>query len=137
MKLKSFNQSNSKNQVTGQASLRINEKGGLFTLGKYASRLIGLSGKSSLEIFQDEDSIEDFFIYVSKSPEAFTLRCKTGTDSYAFNCTKLAKLILDRGIEKNHVVPLNRAESFKIGAAIEVEGMPMHLIILSKPFESK
>jgi hypothetical protein len=133
MKLKIYNTTNSKISVTGKATIRVNERAGLLTFSKAAAELIGIMEiGSSIEICQDEDSPEDFFVYKSATPEAFSLRIK-GTNAPTFNCTKLATLLLDKGQEKKHTIPQKRAESFMIGSPQEIDGQTMHLIILSKP----
>jgi hypothetical protein len=135
MKLKFHNVSNSKSFVAGKATLRINERAGLLTLSKLAARIIGISdAEATVEFCQNEEFPEDFYILKSDSPEAFTLRIKNGSPS--FNCSKLATLLLDRGEEKKHSIPLKRAETFIIGSSQEIDGITAHLIIFSKPFKA-
>ncbi len=115
MKLRTFNQTNSKSHTTGILTVRVSEKTGLFSFSKAASELLGLMDGDGILVSQDEDSPAAFFIHKSTDPEAFMVRIKKSSSAFAFNCTSLAILLLDKGVGKKHLVKLNRTESFLVG----------------------
>jgi len=132
MKFKVYNQTNSKNFIVGKPTLSVSERAGVFQFSKAASALIGLSEDQGIQFLQNEESKEDFYVIKETSSDAFKLRGKAGS-SYCFNSVSLATLLLDRGEPKLHSVKLNRTAKFTVGPALDIDGINMHLIILSKP----
>ena len=135
MKFKVYNQTNSRNSVQGKSTLRINERTGLFTFSKAAGEIMEVQDRGRITILQNEESPEDFYICKDPDGDSFELRGKD--KSFSFNSSSLATLILDGGKVIKRAVKLSRNASFSIGKSIEIDGLMVHLILLSKPFEVK
>lgn len=132
MKLKVFNQTNSKHSVTGRPTLRIHKRGGLLTFSKAAAELMDVKSGDKIVIVQDEESPENFYVHKTSNPDGFTLRGKQGsnkimTDGVSFNCSKLAQMIAPKFI----------GVSFPVGSGIKFDGMTYHLIVTAKPMNEK
>lgn len=123
MKLKIYNQQNSKISLPSKPTVRVHCPSGIISLSKAACHLIGLRNGDKLIIVQDEDSPEDFFIHKTTHPEGFTVRSKTGEAGATFNSSKIAKML----------APGYNAVSFPVSAAQVIDGMSYHLIVTSKP----
>jgi hypothetical protein len=126
MKLKIYNQENSKNVISGKALIRIARKSGLITFSKSACEKLGLTLNDKLNICQDEESPLDFYIHKTAHPSGFELRIKAPAKTgAAFNCAKLSNLIL---WDKNC-----KSAAYLIGDSFELEGLLYWPIITAKP----
>lgn len=95
MKLKEFNQENSRNIVKGRSTVRIYRNTGIFQFSKQAAEVIGLQVGSLVTIHQDEENPEDFYIHKTVA-NGFILRGNgTELSGLTLNCSMVAALILD------------------------------------------
>ena len=103
MKLKEFNQENSRNIMTGRLTVRIYRRTGIFQFSKQAAEVLGLQIGSLVTIHQDEEHPEDFYFHKTSDPKGFILRGKGAELSgLTFNCSKVAVKILDlKKVEKS------------------------------------
>lgn len=132
MKLKIYNAENSKTIQPHQATVRMATNQGLFTFSKGAVKLLGLEADSRVIVVQDETE-GDFFFHKTADPNGFQLRVKAdGSDNpgnMSFNCKQLiTDIVKDKTI---------KSVGYQIANATEIDGMPYHLIITSKPLGLK
>lgn len=122
MKLKVYNQQNSKNSITGKPTVRIHRPSGIMSFSKAACQLIGVASGDKIVIVQDEDEPADFFIHKTNHPDGFTLRAKADNAGASFNCSKIAALL----------TPGLTAVAYPVSGAQVIDGMSYHLIVTSK-----
>lgn len=92
MKLIIFNQTNSKSQKSGEPSIGFGRNGQV-RLNKFAVALLDAKAEMKLEIAQDEDTPEDWYIKVSESGDGFILREKIEGE-LVFNSSTVTKRFL-------------------------------------------
>jgi len=127
MKLKEYNAENSKNIVVGAPYIRVVRKSGTISFSKGAIDLMGIGNNSAAVVSNDEDSPRDWYVCITTSYEpAFKIRYKTAPIGAMFNCSKIAKNLLD-------AVGEFKSASLKISKEpISVNGTTYFLIITSK-----
>jgi hypothetical protein len=135
MKIKIYNTLNSKNIILGKNTLRVNERGGLFSFSKITAETIGIVPKDRILFIQNEEKPEDFYIVKDNEKDGFEVRAKNvaSGSSYSFNSCILATRLLDKGVDVKHVVKLNRSETFIIGEKIDIEGFSAYPVCRPKP----
>jgi hypothetical protein len=137
MKLKEFNLDNSKLANPGECTLRVNSKAGLFSFSKEASKLLELDEKTKVTFHQDEESPTDWYVKVTTEKNGFLLRKKDNVAEHAFNCTAIAKSILD-SIKPTKTATPHVACGFKISKEpIDIEGEKYWLIITAAPLNPR
>lgn len=94
MKLKAYNKANCAGVHSGAASIRINKRVGLISLSKEASDRIGIKPGCRIELLQDEDRKEDWYVTTDLGGDGFPVRGKEN-NGVSFNSTSLAKAMLN------------------------------------------
>ena len=81
-KLKRFNYLNSSKIKIGKATIRFYEQGQI-SLSMSAVKMMNLKNGDRIEILQDQNEPNDW--YITKSKDGFQLRKQSGTKGYVFN----------------------------------------------------
>ncbi len=77
MKLITYNSLNAAKRVITNPTVCFHYKG-LVTFSKKAKEVLGIKEGDKIEILQDEESLEDWYIHKSENQNAFTVRGKSG-----------------------------------------------------------
>lgn len=129
MKLKVFNQHNSKAAKSGERKIHFSKKSGLIGISKTATEELGIKEGDKLLLAQDEENPCDWFLAKTTDDEGFALRLKSG--SSAFNCSSLVSRVLDSlKIEQS-------AGFYNAKNPQKIEGKEYYLILTSKPLNAK
>lgn len=129
MKLKIFNQHNSKAIKSGEQTIHFGKKSGLIGISKSATEFLGLKEGDRLLFAQDEESPEDWFFTVTKEKAGFELRFKNG--SAAFNCSSLVIRVLDS-------LKIKTSAGFYFNkSAQKIDKSEAYLLLTSKPLNAK
>lgn len=132
MKIKIYNEANSKSVMMGKRTIRFNRKAGLISLSKAATETIGLKAGDKVFVINDEERPKDWYVCKTDDENGFTVRTKEDTGSADFNCTSVVKHIFETlGIHDAAVGYLVAPESE------EVDGMELYAIITKNPLNTR
>ncbi len=125
MKLKIYNKANSATLRKGKPTVRVNSKSGAISFNTFATMELGLVTDTGLEIVQDENRPQDWYIMKSDSDSAFKARPKALTrDGFIIQSVVLSKAIL------KSVNADSTSASFLIGTVPVVhDGVELYAII--------
>lgn len=132
MRLKVYNEANSKSVTIGKRTIRFNRKAGLISLSKAATETIGLKGGDKVVIINDEERPNDWYICKTDDENGFAVRAKAETGSADFNCTSVVKRVFETmDIHDMAVGYVVAPEPEK------VDGMELYAIITKNPLNNK
>lgn len=131
MKLKTFNQSNLPTNPVGKPTIRFSMPSGLVTFSGIAGVNLGLTKETRVELCQNEDVPEDWYVHLTEDESGFALRNRDNDKNFTFNAVAMVKKVLTSvGVEK--------AASFIISNnPEEISGEKYYYIITKNPIGSR
>lgn len=129
MKLKSYNEKNSRLTKEGECFMRINLNAGLFSFSRRACTVLGIEDHDRIEIHQDEENPKDWYVEIASEGNGFPVRRKDNDKkgNATFNCSHIAHQIFNSiELEDQKSAGFNISET-----PVEFEGRKLFLIITS------